>query len=172
MKSLVMPNLLMICKSMEPNKYFALIWPLGKYRCSRLVDVYSRKILSWSIFITKVKKWCLAIFEDVICRHGKHEIVCSDQDSQYTSPAWTGYLEHAGIKVSMDGKGRATDNAWIERFWKNLKYDYIYLTPCDTGLEFFEGVQALIANYHEKRHQSLGMSPNKMYEKSTARIAA
>ena len=66
----------------------------------------------------------------------------------------------------MDGKGRATDNAWIERFWKSLKYNYVYLNPCDSGLELFEGVQRYIEYYHRKRHQTIKMSPNTTYDQS------
>jgi len=63
----------------------------------------------------------------------------------------------------MDGKGRATDNIWIERFWKTIKYNHIYLNPCDTGLELFEGVQTYIEYYHNKKHQTIGMKPNEAY---------
>jgi putative transposase len=70
---------------------------------------------------TMSKKWCLDVLKDAIARHGKPSIINSDQGSQYTSSAWTSYLEEEGIRISMDGKGRATDNAWIERFWKSLK---------------------------------------------------
>jgi putative transposase len=68
------------------------------------------------------------------------EIINSDQGSQYTSPSWTNYLEGKGIKISMDGKELATDSIWIERFWKTIKYNQIYLNSYDTGLELFEGV--------------------------------
>lgn len=73
----------------------------------------------------------------------------SDQGSQYTSALWTEYLEQDGILISMDGKGRALDNIWIERFWKFLKYDYVYLNPVDDGSDFFEGVQNHIGYYHD-----------------------
>lgn len=137
-----------------------------------IIDVYSRKIMGWGISNTMSKKWCLDVLKDAILKNGKPEIINSDQGSQYTSHAWTNYLETDGIKISMDGKGRATDNAWIERFWKSLKYNYIYLNPCDTGLDLFEGVQNYITYYHQKTHQSLGMSPNKMYAKSLQQKAA
>ena len=136
------------------------------------IDVYSRKIMGWGISNSMTKKWCLDVLKDAIAQHGKPEIINSDQGGQYTSPAWTSYLEQAGIQVSMDGKGRATDNAWIERFWKTLKYNYIYLNPSDNVLELFEGVQAHIAYYHEKKHQSTRMTPNKMYERSITKMAA
>ena len=72
----------------------------------------------------------------------------------------------------MDGKGRATDNTWIERFWKTIKDEYIYLNPCDTGLELFGGVQAHIEYYHNKRHQTLGMTPHEAYQFSIKNNAA
>lgn len=118
------------------------------------------------------KKWCIGVLDDAIRTHGKPEIVNSDQGSQYTSFDWTNYLKKNGIKVSMDGKGRATDNAWIERFWKTIKYDYIYLNPCDNGFELYEGVCKHIDYYHQKRHQSIKMSPLERYEQSLIKKAA
>ena len=72
----------------------------------------------------------------------------------------------------MDGKGRATDNIWIERFWKTIKYNHIYLNHCDTGLELYEGVQTYIEYYHQKKHQGIGMKPNEAYYKSLNQNAA
>lgn len=72
----------------------------------------------------------------------------------------------------MDGKGRATDNAWIERFWKTLKYDYVYLNPCDNGLELFEGIRSHIEYYHQKKHQTTRMSPDTAYILSLQNKAA
>lgn len=136
------------------------------------IDVYSRKIMGWGISNSMSKKWCLDVLEAAIEKHGKPEIINSDQGSQYTSHAWTHYLEENEIKISMDGKGRATDNAWIERFWKTMKYEYIYLNPCDTGLELFGGVQAHIEYYHNKTHHTLKTSPNEAFEKSIKKYAA
>ena len=73
-------------------------------------------------------QWCKDVLENTIAEYGKPEIVNSDQGSQYTSALWTQHLAKEKISISMDGKGRALDNVWIERFWKSLKYDYIYLT--------------------------------------------
>lgn len=136
------------------------------------IDVYSRKFVGWGISNSMSKQWCLEVLKDAIGRHGKPNILNSDQGSQYTSPGWIHYLEDNQIKVSMDAKGRATDNAWIERFWKSLKYNYAYLTPCDTGLKLFEGVQRYIEYYHRKRHQTIKMSPNAAYEQSMKNQAA
>ena len=136
------------------------------------IDVYSRKIVGWGISNSMSKQWCLNVLNDAIARYGKPEIINSDQGSQYTSTAWTNYLEKQQIKISMDGKGRATDNAWIERFWKSLKYDYIYLNPCDDGFELLGGVQNHIEYYHQKHHQSINTSPNKKYHESINQKAA
>jgi len=136
------------------------------------IDVYSRKIVGWGISNSMSKQWCLGVLRDAIARYGKPEIINSDQGSQYTSFAWTNYLENQGIKISMDSKGRATDNAWIERFWKSLKYDYIYLNPCDNGLELFEGVQNHIKYYNQKKHQTIKKSPNESYHESICKKAA
>ena len=136
------------------------------------IDVYSRKIVGWGISNSMSKQWCLDVLKDAISRHGKPEIINSDQGSQYTSFAWTNHLEKEGIKISMDGKGRATDNIWIERFWKSLKYNYIYLNPCDNGLELFDGVQNHIAYYNQKKHQSIKKTPNEAYKESITRKAA
>jgi putative transposase len=84
------------------------------------------------------------VLEEAIAIHGKPEIINSDQGSQYTSALWTQYLEQQGINISMDGKGRALDKISIERFWKSLKNDYIYLNPVDDGFELYGGVQ----NHH------------------------
>jgi putative transposase len=136
------------------------------------IDVYSRKIVGWGISNSMSKQWCLGVLNDAIARHGKPEIINSDQGSQYTSFAWTSYLGKENIRISMDGKGRATDNVWIERFWKSLKYDYIYLNPCDNGLELFEGVQNHIEYYNQKKHQSIKKSPNESYHESITNKAA
>ena len=137
-----------------------------------ILDVYSRKILSWSIGNTMSKQWCLSVLQDAIDRYGKPEIVNTDQGSQYTSAQWTHYLARNEIAISMDGKGRATDNTWIERFWKSIKYDYIYLNPCDDGLELFEGVQDHIAYYNQKVHHTTKETPTDRYQNGAIRKAA
>jgi len=136
------------------------------------IDVYSRKIVGWGISNSMSKQWCLEVLKDAIEKHGRPEILNSDQGSQYTSFTWTNYLEKQGIKISMDGKGRATDNAWIERFWKSIKYDHIYLNPCDNGLELFEGVRDHIEYYNQKIHQTIRKKPNEAYHESICKEAA
>lgn len=136
-----------------------------------IIDVYSRKIVGWGISNTMSAEWCLQVLEEAIATHGRPEIVNSDQGSQYTSAMWTQYLERKGIQISMDGKGRALDNVWIERFWRSLKYNYVYLNPADDGFELYEGVQNHIGYYHDKIHHTTNETPNQRYEKSI-KIAA
>jgi putative transposase len=137
-----------------------------------IMDVYSRKILAWGLSNSMDTQWCLNILKEAIDKYGKPEIVNSDQGSQYTSAMWTHFLEKEGISISMDGKGRATDNAWIERFWKSIKYDYIYLNPCDDGFELFEGVQNHIEYYNLKTHHTTKQKPHLRYVESLNRKAA
>lgn len=136
------------------------------------IDVYSRKIMGWGISNTMSKKWCLEVLQAAIDQHGTPQIINTDQGSQYTSPVWINYLEQRGIKVSMDGKGRATDNTWIERFWKTIKHGYIYLNPCENGLELLEAVNYYIGYYNQKEHQTLKNSPNQLYQESIQKMAA
>ena len=136
-----------------------------------IIDVYSRKIVGWGISNTMTAGWCKQVLEEAIATHGKPTIVNSDQGCQYTSALWTQYLEGQGIQVSMDGKGRALDNVWIERFWKSLKYDYVYLNPADDGFELYEGVQNHISYYHDKTHHTTRETPNHRYEKSISMAA-
>ena len=136
------------------------------------IDVYSRKIMSWGISNSMETKWCLDVLKQGIDKYGKPEIVNSDQGSQYTSAMWTQFLNNQEIKISMDGKGRATDNAWIERFWKSIKTDYIYLNPCNDGLELVQGVQDHIEYYNNKTHHTTKQKPNIRYEENQLKKVA
>lgn len=135
------------------------------------IDVYSRKIMGWGISNSMSAQWCKQVLEEAIAVHGKPAIINSDQGSQYSSALWTQYLEREEIQISMDGKGRATDNAWIERFWKTLKYEYVYLNPADDGFELFEGVQNHIDYYHDKIHHTTGQTPNNRYYENFKKAA-
>jgi putative transposase len=131
-----------------------------------IIDVYSRKIVGWGISNSMSAQWCKQVLEEAIATYGKPAIVNSDQGSQYTSALLTQYLEQQGISISMDGKGRALDNIWIERFWKSLRYDYIYLSPADDGFELYEGVQNHIDYYHYKTHHATKQTPEERYQQS------
>lgn len=84
-----------------------------------VMDVYSRKTLAWGLSNSQDAEWCRQVVEDTINRYDKPEIINSDQGFQYTSSIWIEYLQKEEIQISMDGKGRALDNVWIERFWKS-----------------------------------------------------
>ena len=133
---------------------------------SAIIDVYSRKIMGWGISNSMSSQWCKSVLETAILEHGKPEIVNTDQGSQYTSTDWIHFLEENSIKISMDGKGRALDNVWIERFWKSLKYNYIFLNPAEDGLELFEGVQDHVGYYQQKIHHTTKQTPNIRFEQS------
>jgi putative transposase len=94
-----------------------------------IIDLYSRYVVAWNISNTLDAECSLSVLKKAISMHGKPEIVNSDQGSQFTSELWTEYLEKNEIKISMDGKGRALDNIFIERLWRSVKYDYVYLNP-------------------------------------------
>jgi len=136
-----------------------------------IIDVYSRKIVGWGISNTMSASWCKNVLQQAIATQGKPEIVNSDQGSQYTSAIWTQCLEQQDILISMDGKGRALDNIWIERFWKSLKYDYVYLNPADDGFELYDGVQKHIDYYHTKTHHTTLQTPHSRYKQSIKKAA-
>jgi len=131
-----------------------------------IIDVYSRYIVGWDISNTLDAENSLKVLRKAICDHGKPEIVNSDQGSQFTCPSWVEYLEKQDITISMDGKGRALDNIWIERFWRTLKQDYVYICPADNGKMFRKGAKKFINYYNNRRpHSSLdGKPPFEWYE--------
>jgi putative transposase len=133
-----------------------------------IIDVYSRKIVGWSISNTMSKKWCVELLEDTIKTHGKPEIHNSDQGSQYTSGEYIQTLKGNGIQISMDGKGRALDNIYIERFWRSIKQEKIYLNPPNGGLDLYQKVKEYIHFYNtERRHTEIGsIPPDQMYCKT------
>lgn len=133
-----------------------------------IIDVYSRRILHWSISNTMEANWCVEVLKETLQMHGKPEIFNTDQGSQFTSKEFTGVLKDAEIKISMDGKGRATDNAFIERFWRTVKYDYIYLHEFTDGLALYRGLDKWINYYNlHRRHTSLDcQTPYEAYQMS------
>ena len=130
-----------------------------------IIDVYSRKIVGWDISNTMSVEWCKSITDEAIKKHGKPEIFNTDQGSQFTSPIFVNMLKQQEIKISMDGKGRALDNIYIERFWRTIKYEHIYLYPATGGVELLKGVRKYIEFYNnERRHDSLNqVTPNNFY---------
>lgn len=134
-----------------------------------IIDLYSRCVVGWSLSNTMEAEWCKETLEEAIKLHGKPEIVNSDQGSQFTSDVFTLCLIKNDIKISMDGKGRATDNIFIERLWRSLKYEDIYLNCYETGSELFNGLKKYFYFYnHQRRHSSINDNFPVVYYKNVA----
>jgi putative transposase len=122
-----------------------------------ILDWASRAVLSWRLSNTMDVSFCVSALEEALARFGKPEIFNTDQGSQFTSAAFTGTLEAAGIRISMDGRGRWMDNVFIERLWRSLKHEEVYLKHYADGREARAGIAAWMAFYNtERRHQALG----------------
>ncbi len=136
-----------------------------------IIDVHSRYIVGWGLHNTLDASNCIEVLERAISKYGVPEIINSDQGRQFTSKEWTAACAaYSDMKVSMDGRGRAKDNIWIERFWKTIKYEYIYILPDDTGSELYHGISKFVDDYnHHRRHQGINhMVPGKIYLKEVA----
>ena len=121
-----------------------------------IIDWYSRYVLSWRLSNTMEAVFCVDCLEEALRKHGKPEIFNSDQGSQFTSEAFTDVLKREGIKISMDGRGRAFDNIFVERLWRNVKYEDVYLKGYATMSELTTGLKDYFILYNEMRpHQSL-----------------
>jgi len=130
-----------------------------------VLDWYSRKVLSWRVSITMDVHFCLEALEEAIARYGAPEIVNTDQGSQFTSQAFTGLLRKHGIRISMDGKGSWRDNVFIERLWRSVKYEEVYLHAYDTVSDSRAGIGRYFNLYNQRRpHSSLkGKTPDQVY---------
>lgn len=130
-----------------------------------IMDWYSRRVLSWRISNSMEAVFCVDCLEDALRAHGKPEIFNSDQGSQFTSDAFTGMLEKEGIAISMDGRGRAFDNIFVERLWRSVKYEDVYLKGYASMGELRHGLIRYFAFYNSERpHQALGQkTPDIIY---------
>ena len=135
-----------------------------------IIDVYTRFIVGWDISNTMSAEWCASITEEAILAHGKPEIINSDQGSQFTSEVHTALLKKHEIQISMDGKGRAIDNIYIERFWRTIKYEDIYLKVYENAVSLYRGVERYMHFYNTKRkHQHLdNKTPKALYTQQVA----
>lgn len=121
-----------------------------------IIDVYSRSIMAWGLHNTLDKENSIEVLNLAVETHRAPEIINSDQGSQYTSNLWLSCCEKYGIKVSMDGRGRCKDNIWIERFWRTIKTEYIYLNPEDNVSRLRQGIRDYIEYYNNRRaHQGI-----------------
>jgi putative transposase len=130
-----------------------------------IMDWYSRYVLAWEVSVTMDDSFCVSALERALRRYGTPEIFNTDQGSQYTGAAFTGVLGEHGIRISMDGKGRAMDNIMVERLWRSLKYEDIYLKDYETVQELTEGLRRYFEFYNNERpHQSFGgKTPAEVY---------
>jgi len=119
-----------------------------------VMDWHSRKVLSWRLSNTLDADFCVAALEEAIRRFGVPGIFNTDQGCQFTSFEFTQVLKDAGVRISMDGKGRWMDNVMVERLWRSLKYERVYLNAFETGSEAREGIGTWITLYNTKRPHS------------------
>lgn len=121
-----------------------------------VMDWYSRYVLSWEVSVTMDEHFCVSALERALRLHDKPDIFNTDQGSQYTGAAFTGVLKDHGIRISMDGKGRAMDNIMVERLWRTVKYEDIYIKDYETVEDLKKGLRQYFWFYNNERpHQSL-----------------
>jgi putative transposase len=134
------------------------------YLCA-IIDWHSRYVLSWGISNTHDSDFCQVLLKQALEKHGTPGIFNTDQGSEFTATAFTKTLNDKGISISMDGKGRALDNIFVERLWRSVKYEYIYLNRPETGKELFQGLSDYFEHYNNNRfHQSLDYkTPKEVY---------
>ena len=166
------PYLLRNLQIERPNQVWAIditYIPMrrGFMYLTAIIDVYSRYIVGWQVSNSLEKETQTTLLGSAIQEHGKPEIINSDQGSQYTCQHWIDTVKGQRIKVSMDGKGRATDNAFIERFFRTIKQKHIYLYPAEDGISLYRGIQGFIKRYnHRRRHQGIDrVKPSELYQK-------
>ncbi len=130
-----------------------------------IIDLHSRYVVEWSLSNTMMAEWCVQTLQTAIAKHGKPQIINTDQGSQFTSTIFIDTLKKNEIQISMDGKGRALDNIFIERFWRSVKYENVYLNVYEDGVSLYHGLKDYFEFYNQERlHQSLDyQTPNKIY---------
>src|SRR5450756_419131 len=122
-----------------------------------IIDVGSRKTLSWRVSNTMTPDFCVEALQEALEKYGKPEIFNTDQGSQFTCGEWIDTLKAAGVQISMDGKGRWIDNVFIERLWRSVKYENIYLRAYETGTQLRRGLTEDFDFYNGRRiHEALG----------------
>ena len=139
-----------------------------------VVDWYSRRVLTWKVSTTMDTHFCLEAVEEAIANYGTPEIMNTDQGSQFTSQAFTGLLKENGIRISMDGKGAWRDNVFVERLWRSVKYEEVYLHAYDSVSSARAGLDRYFRFYNGRRpHSSLDrQTPDQVYFESLPQILA
>lgn len=130
-----------------------------------IMDWHSRRVLSWRVSNSMDSDFCVDALEEALGRYGSPEIFNTDQGSQFTSEAFTGVLKEANVDISMDGKGRWMDNVFVERLWRSVKYEEVYLKSYETVAEARAGIGTYLEFYNsERRHQGLNrQTPDQVY---------
>lgn len=131
-----------------------------------IMDWYSRYVLSWRLSNTLDVEFCIEALEEALALGLKPDIFNSDQGSQFTSAAFTGILLNNSVQISMDGRGRALDNVFVERLWRTVKYEHIFLHEYENGKDLWQGLDGYWNFYNQERpHQSLGYkTPKEVFE--------
>lgn len=119
-----------------------------------IIDLYSRYVIKWALSNTMEAEWCAEVLREAIAEHGKPEMFNTDQGSQFTSDAFIEVLKKNEITISMDGKGRATDNIFIERLWRSVKYEDVYLYAYESGIELYKGLKQYFEFYNNRRRHT------------------
>lgn len=133
-----------------------------------IIDVHTRYIVHWSLSNSMTAEWCAATLDEALAKGQIPKMMNTDQGSQFTSKVFIDMLKHHKIEISMDGKGRAIDNIFIERFWRSVKYEQVYLYVPKDATILYQDLERYIAFYNETRtHQSLGyVTPCSLYRKA------
>ena len=134
-----------------------------------IIDLYSRYVVRWSVSNSQDAEWVADEFRKAVAAHGAPQIINTDQGAQFTSDEFVRAVKEAKVKLSMDGKGRAIDNIFIERLWRTVKYEHIYLYTYEDGIELYTGLKEYFRYYNEKRrHSSIGKEPPKNWYRQAA----
>jgi putative transposase len=176
----IYPYLLRGVEVTRPNQVWAMditYIPMarGFVYLAVVLDWFSRRVLSWRVSITMEAAFCVETLEEALAKHGKPEIFNTDQGSQFTGAAFTGMLIENAIAISMDGRGAWRDNVFVERLWRSVKYEEVYLRAYDSASEARASIGRYLDFYNSRRpHSSLdGTTPDRAYfNPQPARMAA
>ena len=164
------PYLLRGLKVEKPNQVWSMditYIPMrqGFMYLAAIIDLHSRYVVNWSLSNSMTSEWCTEVVRDAIAKNGKPMIFNTDQGSQFTSEVFVNLLKKNEVQISMDGKGRALDNIFIERLWKSVKYENVYLNVYENGVDLYKGLVEYFRFYnYERIHQSLNYeTPSKKY---------